>query len=96
MAEDLEHILSQLSQPDNAVIQQVMSEMPPIAPTKVKLILEKFNFEGDGVHTRATVCCGLRNKLGDFIYLFTMRGYLLQTTTLYILNVVFFYRLQPS
>lgn len=27
MAEDLEHILSQLSQPDNAVIQQVMSEL---------------------------------------------------------------------
>lgn len=35
MAEDLEHILSQLSQPDNAVIQQVMSEIPPVAPMKV-------------------------------------------------------------
>lgn len=51
MAEDLEHILSQLSQPDNAVIQQVMSEIPPIAPMKVKLNLEKFYFEGGGVHT---------------------------------------------
>lgn len=29
MAEDLERVLSQLSQPDNAVIQQVMSEIPP-------------------------------------------------------------------
>lgn len=29
MAEDLERILSKLSQPDNAVIQQVMSEIPP-------------------------------------------------------------------
>lgn len=28
MTQDLEHLLSQLSQPDNAVIQQVISQMP--------------------------------------------------------------------
>lgn len=28
MTQDLEHLLSQLSQPDNAVIQQVISQIP--------------------------------------------------------------------